>query len=147
MKKEINHGDNLKRNGLKNTKHRIAVLEILEHSDQPISAEQVFSELIAKKVMINLSTVYRVLDCLVSKNLAIKINISGNNKALFEYNHMVHKHYLVCLECKKIEAIECCPLKTYVESLEKEMDYTIAGHKLNIYGYCPKCKAKANKDE
>jgi Fur family ferric uptake transcriptional regulator len=42
MMKNTDYGDNLKQSGLKNTKRRIAILDILEQSDQPIAAEQVF---------------------------------------------------------------------------------------------------------
>jgi len=145
--KNTDYRDNLKRSGLKNTKHRIAILDILGHSDQPMAAEQVFFELGKKNILISLSTVYRILDSFVSKNLVTKLNLSGDNRALFEYNNMVHKHYLVCLGCKKILAIERCPLKAYEESLEKEMNYTIAGHKLDIYGYCPECRKKARQKD
>lgn len=147
MAKDTDYRERLERSGLKKTKHRIAILDILGHSNQPMTVEQVFSELGNKDILINLSTVYRILNSFVSKDLVTKLNLSGDNRALFEYNHMVHRHYLVCLGCKKILAIEHCPLKTYEESLEKEMNYTITGHKLDIYGYCPECRKKARQKD
>jgi Fur family ferric uptake transcriptional regulator len=79
---------------------------------------------------------------LADKNLAIKFNIMGDDRTLFEYNRMVHRHYLICMGCKKILAINRCPLEDYEKSLAKETNYSIAGHKLDIYGYCPKCRKK-----
>ena len=142
MKEKTDYGDDLKRRGLKNTKHRTAILDILERSNQPIAVEQIFLELNEKEIPVSLSTVYRVLDSLVLKNLVIKLTISGDNRALFEYNRMMHRHYLVCLSCKKIIPINHCPLGDYEKSLEKETGFTIAGHKLDIYGYCSACKEK-----
>lgn len=138
----------LKRCGLKNTKHRTAILAVLDASTTPVTAEQVFLTLKEEDVSINLSTVYRVLDTLVSKRLVTKQSIIGESRALFEINRMVHKHYLVCVGCKKIQSIESCPLEAYEKSLEEETQYTIAGHKLDIYGYCPECQQKgyAQKD-
>lgn len=87
-----------------------------------------------------MSTVYRTLETLAAKNIVTKLNIAGDSRALFEYNRMVHRHYLVCLGCKKILGIESCPLERYEKYIAKRTDYSIAGHKLDIYGYCPECR-------
>ncbi len=141
-KTENMDNDAIKLSGLRNTKSRTAILDILEQSSQPISAEQVFLKLKEKKITANLSTVYRTLDALSDKNLATKLSITGDNRTLYEFNRMVHRHYLVCLGCKKIMAIDSCPLEDYEKALEKETNYLISGHKLDIYGYCPECREK-----
>ena len=138
----IDFGDDLRRSGLKNTKHRTAILDILEKSEQPLAAEQVFLELKEKDISANLSTVYRTLESLTDKNMVTKLNIAGDNRTLFEYNRMVHRHYLICLGCKKILAINRCPLEDYEKSLANETNYSIEGHKLDVYGYCPECREK-----
>lgn len=138
--------DDLRRSGLKNTKQRAAILDILQRSNQPIAAEQVFFELKKQDIPVNLSTVYRTLDSLCSKNLITKLSIVGNNRMLFELNRMIHRHYLVCLACNKIQAIDDCPLENYENQLEKETDYAITGHKLDIYGYCPNCRKKRERE-
>jgi Fur family ferric uptake transcriptional regulator len=142
MTNDTDLGDELKRCGLKSTKHRAAILDILKKSAEPVSAEQVFLMLKVQEIPANLSTVYRTLEALSDKDLATKLNITGDNKALFEYNRMVHRHYLVCLGCRKIKAINSCPLEDYEESLAKETNFSIIGHKLNVYGYCPECAEK-----
>jgi Fur family ferric uptake transcriptional regulator len=133
-------GDDLKRSGLKNTRCRAAILNILEQSDQPVSADSLFRELGEKNITVSFSTVYRTLEALENKNLVVKLAITGEDKAFYEYNRMGHRHYLICLGCKKILAIEHCPLKDYEEFLKKETAYAISGHKLDIYGYCPACQ-------
>lgn len=132
--------DDLRRNGLRNTKCRAAILDILEQNDQPVAADKLFRELNEKNITMSFSTVYRTLEALTDKKLVTKLIIAGEDKAFFEYNQMGHRHYLICLGCKKILAIEHCPLKGYEETLKKETDYAISGHKLNIYGYCPGCQ-------
>ncbi|MDD4715379.1 MAG: Fur family transcriptional regulator [Oscillospiraceae bacterium] len=145
----MDHGsefeDGLKRSGLKKTKQRTAILGILEESQLPMAADQVFIQLKEKGIPANLSTVYRILEALAEKKLVNKLSIVGDNRGLFELNRMAHRHYLVCLGCKKITAIEHCPLEDYEKALEAETSYKIAGHKLDIYGYCPKCLEKRRK--
>ena len=142
--KKINFIDCLKQKGLKNTKCRVLVLDILEQSNQPISVEKIYFYLSKRGLMVSISTVYRTLETLVEKNLITKLNLIGEDKAFFEYKRIEHKHYLICLSCKKMQAFENCPLGNYEEFLQKETNYDISGHKLDIYGYCPKCKKIKN---
>ncbi|PYG89048.1 Fur family ferric uptake transcriptional regulator [Ruminiclostridium sufflavum DSM 19573] len=140
MRDTGSYSEILKREGLKNTKHRNAILKVIENSDQPIDAEQIFFELKKKDIAINLSSVYRILESLVSKNLLIKSNISGANKALYELNCLKHTHYLICSRCKKMFSVEGCPLEEYEKKLAAETEFEITGHKLEIYGLCKDCK-------
>ena len=142
MDQKTDYREALKRVGLKNTKRRAAVLEILERQPQPITAEQIFLKLNGLKVSASLSTVYRELDSLVGSGLAVKVSINAGGKALYEYNRMVHKHYLICLGCKKMIALDVCPLKSFEEKVEEQTHFVITDHKLNLYGYCPECRAK-----
>lgn len=128
----------LKKAGLKNTKHRAAILMLLKNSEQPVTAENIYLDL-TRVSNISLSTVYRTLDCLVSRSLVSKLDISKESKALYEYNSSVHRHYLVCVECSKVRAIDYCVLNEYEKELEVQTDYSIIGHRLDIYGYCPGC--------
>src|SRR5450756_2381016 len=107
------YNDELKKNGLKNTKQRAAILKILQESDRPITAEQVY-----------------------------KLALTGESSTFYEINRMVHRHYLVCLGCKKVLAIDDCPLESYEQILEEETDFIITGHKLDMFGYCADCQKK-----
>ena len=142
MKGSNNRRDDLRRKGLKNTKRRAAILGILERQPQPVAAEQIFMELDRLEIPTSLSTVYRELDSLESNGLVVKVTINESNKALYEYNRMIHKHYLICLGCKKMIPLDICPLKPFEEKVEEQTHFTITDHKLNLYGYCPECRAK-----
>ncbi len=132
----------IQKSGLKNTRHRAVILELLEQNDQPSTAEQLYSEILAKSIPINLSTVYRTLDTLCEKELITKLTIEGDNRALFEFNSNLHRHHLICLGCKKIMVLENCPLGDYEQTLENKTHFAITGHKLDIYGYCPDCRLR-----
>ena len=59
----------LKKKGLKVTKHRNSLLEVLEIENQPLTAEDIFLKLKEQGISINLSSVYRILDTLADNNL------------------------------------------------------------------------------
>lgn len=139
--KELNkYYDILKQTGLKNTKHRNSVLDILVNCNHPLTVEQIFFALKEKNISINLSSVYRTLECLVAKGLLVKSNIHGDNKGLFEFYRREHRHHLICSECRKIISIEGCPLEAYEKLLQEKTGFDVTGHRLEIYGYCEDCK-------
>jgi len=135
-----NYREVLSKEGVKSTKHRNAVLEILESADIPLTAEDVFLKLKEKNVSIWLSTVYRTLETLTSKGLIIKSSILDDGRARYELNHNEHKHHVVCICCHKMISIDECPFGEYEKVLQKELDFDVTGHRFEIYGYCRDCK-------
>ena len=140
MKENNSYKILLQSNGLKSTKGRNLILEILAKLKQPVTVDQLFLELIKKDVSINISTVYRILETLVSRELIIKTNISGENRTFFELNRMEHGHHFICITCKQMFWIDDCPLENYCELLQDRNGFLVTGHKLQVYGYCLNCK-------
>ena len=129
------------KHGLKNTKHRNLVLDILKGSDCPLTTEEIFLKLKEVDTSISFSTVYRILEAFAVKGITEKSTATDGRHA-FELSPTAHKHRLVCIGCKKMVAIEGCPLSDFSKSLENETQFDITAHKLEIYGYCPACKDK-----
>lgn len=140
MQLKNNYEKSLRDHGLKSTKSRKAIIDVLIKNDQPMTAEQIFYKLKEKKIELNRSTIYRTLDILYEKRMVNKLNFLNSDRILFEYNGSEHKHYLVCLECKKIITIKKCPLEPYEKSLESETNFKIEGHRLYLYGHCMQCQ-------
>lgn len=132
----------LKKSGLKSTKQRKAILEVLNSMELPATAEDVFLGLKDIDAAANLSTVYRTLEALSEQDIIRKISIVGEEKAFYEMLKASHRHFLICVNCKKMLPISGCPLEKYEKSLEEKTDFEISGHSLNLYGYCPACKHK-----
>lgn len=140
MAEKFNNKEILSEKGIKNTKQRNLMLDILVQYELPITAEQIFLKFKELDAAINLSTVYRILDVFVCKGLVLKSNIADDNIATYEINRMEHKHHLICISCKRVFIVDGCPLKEYEEILQKKMDFDVVSHKLEIYGYCHDCK-------
>lgn len=128
----------LKENGLKVTKARRVILECLKESANPLAAESLFLAMKEKDCKTNLSTVYRTLESLEEAGLVTKLDLMEEKK-MYEYSGIGHRHYLICLSCKKMIAIAHCPLHEYEKKLEKDTEFAITGHKLYLYGYCKEC--------
>lgn len=125
----------ISKNGLKCTKHRVDVLDVLINASSPMTADMIFSQLSG----ISRSTVYRILEKLEEKEIVSKQTFSGCNEVYFEFALNKHKHYAVCLECHEMHEIEICPVHD-----AKVDNFTVTGHRVELYGYCDKCR---NKEE
>lgn len=126
--------------GIKCTKQRLLILTTLLELDHPSSVENIYDKIKPVDSTLNLSTIYRTLDLLVEKNLVIKSSFGEDKKFSYEINHMEHKHYLVCISCRKIVSIDDCPISTFEEVIQNSTGFEIIGHKLELFGYCPDCK-------
>ena len=140
LQENINYKEVLTREGVKSTKHRNAILGILERSEIPLTAEEIFLSLKDKHASIWLSTVYRTLELLTIKNLVVKTTIMGDDKALYELNHNEHKHHVICIGCHKMISFLDCPVEEFEKTLKERIDFNVTGHRLEIYGYCQECK-------
>ena len=140
-------GEILRRSGLRHTKQRDSIIEVLDASVDPDSAKDIYTRLIDKGIPVDLSTVYRTLDALESAGTVRRIVTENDDFAYYEFTGRGHHHYLICLECRKIRSIDYCPLASYEISLSKETDFIIEGHSLNIYGHCPECSHKTEGEQ
>jgi Fur family ferric uptake transcriptional regulator len=130
----------LRSRGLKNTKHRMAILRVLSQSNRPLTADEVYLKLRAEGVAISLSTVYRALELLTARGALQKSSLFTESGAVFEPNRSEHRHYVLCLGCHRLIPVDDCPLDEYEAALARRLGFQIEGHKLEIYGYCPKCQ-------
>ena len=141
MDNEINFNDILKSKGLKITKHRTSVLDIISNSNHPLSAEEIYLK--ENSISINLSSIYKILDSLSNKNVISKCVLGDDNKTSYEMNTSEHKHHLICKQCKEVFPITDCPLCIYEKHIKEDMDFDVTEHRLEIYGYCKNCKKKS----
>lgn len=133
------------KNNIKATKQRAFIFDILMKADRPLSVEEIFVQLVSKKNIMNLSTIYRILNVFTSKDLIVKNNIY-NNKSVFEVKGKRHKHHLTCVCCGKMLALDNCPIKKYEKTLEEMTSFKITGHKLEFFGFCSNCKGKSTEE-
>nr|WP_302596023.1 Fur family transcriptional regulator [uncultured Cellulosilyticum sp.] len=128
--------------GIKVTKQRKIIMEILEGAEQPLTADEIYDK-VEDKDTINYSTVYRTLGTLSEKGAVTKAGEPGG-KTYYQLKRHNHAHELECVECHKHITIEQCPLEAFSRMLSKETGFVITEHNLQIKGICPEC-AKHHK--
>lgn len=127
----------LKDKGLKTTKQRAALIQILSEAEMPLGAEEILSLMKAMLTACNLSTVYRNLDLLLQKNLIVENRIGS--KTYYVLNHHNHGHYMQCVSCKQMIRIEDCPFESFEKKLEQQTGCKLLGHRVELFGICKRC--------
>jgi Fur family peroxide stress response transcriptional regulator len=78
------------------SKKRQAILEVLKHNREALSAAEVHELLPA----IDLATIYRNLEYFTAEKVIKKLQL-GSQEARFEYQHEPH-HHAICTECARV---------------------------------------------
>lgn len=134
--------------GLKWTRQRKRVYQVLKESREPLSAPQIYNRVEKNREEAEdtyaLSTIYRILAAFEEHRLVNKSNWMGDGTIVYELDRGGHTHYAVCLECRRRIPLQSCPF-AHVH-LEETGDFTITGHKLELFGYCKECKGARKKE-
>lgn len=131
----------LAQKGLKSTRQRNAVLNVLQQANEPLTVDTIFMRLRENQVPVSLATVYRMLDLFSEKGLVTKSITSANRAtALYQLAGQHATHVLRCLRCHTTVPIQPCPLDKLEEILRLQTDFEIKGHSLEVYGLCPHCR-------
>ncbi|GIW21201.1 MAG: transcriptional repressor [Candidatus Sericytochromatia bacterium] len=130
----------LKDNGYKQTKPRQKVLEILDKSNESLSAYEI-SDKSGKKL--DVVTVYRVLETLEQNNLIHKVVSTGKyRKCYISEKSNLNKchHNIICKNCGYIEEINCEGMNIIEKVISSNSSFKIENHVLEFYGLCQNCK-------
>lgn len=143
--------------GIKWTKQRKCVYQILSEAKEPLSAHQIYHQALqmVPEDTYALSTVYRILAAFEENGLVNSTTWMGEDTVVYELEKGEHKHFAVCLECHKRIPLQSCPFSIGHEQEdfdheecehnhhhEKDAalkDFTVTGHKIELYGYCSNC--------
>lgn len=129
-------------NGLKKTKPRMAIFEIFQNQDRPISAQEIYSLLEQEKSPLWYSTIYRVLEDFSSKNVIRRIDFNYINTSLYVASSFPHYHYAMCEKCLQPIIMRQCPINQDEIKLDDE-NFKVTSHEIQLYGICSKCLANA----
>ncbi len=130
---------NLNDFGIKSTKSRKLILNIVENANEPITAEEIYKQI--EKEKINLSTVYRTLSSLHDLHIINK-EIDKDGRALYMMIKDNHKHVLICTKCGAKIYLKECPYTEINKEIEQSTGFKIEDHNIELYGLCKTCKNK-----
>lgn len=134
--------------GLKWTRQRKSVYKVLWETAEPLNAIQIYklAEKNSDGEEYAVSTIYRILAAFEEKGLVEKTSWMGDGTVVYTLNRGGHTHYAVCLKCHKRIALQSCPFAHIHLNSETE-EFTVTGHKLELYGFCKDCQRASDTEK
>ena len=132
-------GNKLSRLGYRLTPQRIMILSAIEDSDDHISAEEIYAQIVAKYPNVNISTVYRTLELLKRLGLVTETDLGGG-RVRYHPAEKGHHHHLVCRECGAIIDLDEALLAPLKGALLREYKFSADLRHLAIFGRCINCR-------
>ncbi len=127
--------------GARLTNQRAVILEIIQHSDKHLDANEIFRRAIFKSPRLSLATVYRTLNRLKELGLIEEVHFSDAHHH-YETRSGREHHHLVCLDCGQVTEFRY-PLSQHIKSnVSKAGDFRIIDTEIRITGYCSECQQK-----
>ncbi len=128
----------LSKQGYRLTPQRMMVLSAIENSDDHISAEEIYAQIVAKYPNVNISTVYRTLELLKRLGLVTETDLGGG-RVRYHPAAKGHHHHLVCRQCGATIGLDESLLAPLESALLREYKFIADLRHLAIFGRCVNC--------
>jgi len=126
----------LSKAGLRRTKQRQAMIELLVEAQTPLSAEETHAQL--AQGTCDLVTVYRSLEQF-EKIGVLQLGVRENGTKVYCLSHCHdHHHHLTCRSCGRTERVDVC-MGDELEKVGRSFGYTNLSHVMELFGNCPDC--------
>ncbi|HET7292428.1 MAG TPA: transcriptional repressor [Vicinamibacteria bacterium] len=132
----------LRRNGLKRSGQREAILDAFLRSDRHLSVDDLLHLVSRKHPEIGRTTVYRTLKLLQQAGLASSLEVQGQSRFEHEFGRQHHDHF-ICSSCGDIIEFSSPEIERQQDVIAAELGFVIQGHRHQIYGLCRRCSARA----
>jgi Fur family transcriptional regulator, ferric uptake regulator len=137
--KQHNCKEELNQAELRATPARIAAMQLLENTNQPVDAGMILDYLKTQKIDTDPATVFRMMNDFINKGITKQIQFQ-EGKARYELSNKNHHHHLVCANCGKIEEVEGDFLKQMENKIYKDKKFRVKDHSLEFFGLCVNCQ-------
>lgn len=120
------------------TKNAAYILEIINHSDSHLTAEQIHLQLKENHKSVAQATVYNNFSALCQQGLIRKISVEGYPD---RYDRIRRHDHLVCRKCGKLSDVM---LEDLTEQIQKQVSVPMLSYDLKVNYICDECRKKQN---
>jgi Fur family transcriptional regulator, stress-responsive regulator len=141
----MSNEDLLRSRGLRVTRPRLAVLEILATSRGHFDVEEIAEKVRERLDSVSTQAVYDVLSALSRAGLARRIEPAGS-PARFEGRVGDNHHHVVCRGCGEIADVDCAVGDAPCLDPADGHGFQIDEAEVTFWGLCPDCQARRRED-
>ena len=140
--------DSLKQRGIRLTRQRQLLLDLLDKSGQHLDAEALYQMAHKEDPKLNRVTVYRTLKLLKEGGLVDELDLmhyTGDQHYYETRTKQEHAH-IICLRCGKVEEFYGDPLSKLRRQVEGMFGFQILIARTEVGGYCAHCQVLRAKE-
>jgi Fur family ferric uptake transcriptional regulator len=134
--------DSLKQRGVRLTRQRQILLELIDKSGQHLDADRLYVLAKEKDPKLNRVTVYRTLKMLKEGGLVDELDLMhiGGDQHFYETRMKQEHAHIICLRCGKVEEFFGEPLQKLRRQIESHFGFQIMLARTEVGGYCSHCQ-------
>jgi len=130
-----------------NTAGKKALIEYMaKNANRQFTVDELYSALLASGAPVGKSSLYRLLERLVSDGAVRKFKESEQSSAAFQYigsDEGCSRHlHLKCAECGKLVHLECPNSIELIDHIYAEHGFYVDSKKSVLYGKCKDCQTE-----
>jgi Fur family ferric uptake transcriptional regulator len=135
----------LKRNRLKRSEQREAILDAFVRAGHHVSVEDLLKIVRRRHPDVGRTTIYRTLSLFRAAGLASELALG--NEARFEpvWNRDHHDHF-VCVSCGEISEFQSPEIERLQAEIAAGIGFKVEGHRHHIFGRCRRCASKSPRE-
>ena len=134
--------------GVRMTRQRRIILEIIETASQHLDAAQILRKAVTVCPSIDRVTVYRTLGLLKRQGLVDELDLlhAKGDGHFYERRPQRDHMHMTCLGCGKVQEFESELFDRVKGQVERDCDFHILVARFEMGGYCSKCGKHAERD-
>src|SRR5438067_958303 len=138
----------LKDKGVRLTRQRQILLELIDRSGQHLDAEKLYQMAQEKDPKLNRVTVYRTLKLLKEGGLVDELDLMhyGGDQHYYETRTKQEHAHVICLRCGKVEEFFGDPLQRLRRQIEAHFGFQIVLARTEVGGYCSHCQVLRQRE-
>lgn len=136
--KDLNQiSSDLRGKGMKMTRQRKLILEVLRSTKTHPTAEWIYQQVRRDLPSVSLGTIYRNLNTLREEGLLLELNY-GKHQSRYDATTSPHYH-VRCTHCGIVRDVPLASLSGVDEQVETLTGFAVGNHRLEFNGICPDC--------
>lgn len=138
----------LQNHGLRMTRQRKLLFELIDASGEHLNAEALYRLAKQRNPKINRVTVYRTLKVLKQEGLVDELDLLHHEGDQHYYETRLKREHahVVCLRCGRVEEFFGEPLKKLKQQIEAHFGFRIVVARTEVGGYCANCQVAAARE-
>lgn len=129
--------------GYRLTGRRRQVADLIAAREGHFTAAELLDDARVRRLGIGRATVFRALDLLTELRLLERLDLPEGEHA-YVTCEPAHHHHVVCSSCGRAREVADHGLAEAIAEIERHTGYAVDSHRLELYGRCPRCRARAS---